>query len=71
MGFGHALRAAQHDALYQDEAQVVEYQHKRDRQLFLAVVITAWVLITMIYRDDADLARFLRALWAFSSDVAP
>ena len=58
-GFGHALSAARHDALYQTGPQIVEYRRMRNRHLVVAVVLTAWVLITMIYRDDADLSRLL------------
>jgi uncharacterized membrane protein len=56
-GFGSALSAARHDALYQSEVQISEYRRARNRHLAVAVVLTAWVLITMIYRDDADLSE--------------
>jgi hypothetical protein len=58
-GFAHALTAAQYDALYQTGAHIAEYRRMRNRHLAVATVLTAWVLITMVYRDDADLSRLL------------
>jgi TIR domain/Predicted integral membrane protein (DUF2269) len=56
-GFGHALRAAQYEALYQGGAQITEYRRMRDQNLFLALFVTAWVLVTMIYQKDMDITH--------------
>jgi hypothetical protein len=61
-GFAHALSAARRDALYQATSQITEYRRTRNRHLSVAVVLTAWVLITMIYREDADLSALLARL---------
>src|SRR3954453_8546473 len=61
-GFHHALTAAREDALYQTGDGIAEYRRMRNRHLVTAVVLTAWVLITMIYRDDADLSQLLARL---------
>ncbi len=66
-GFHHALAAAQHDAMYQAQVSIEEYRRVRDRHLLIAVVMTAWVLITMIYRADADLSLWMGRLFGVGS----
>ncbi|MEZ5479267.1 MAG: toll/interleukin-1 receptor domain-containing protein [Thiolinea sp.] len=63
IGFGHALRAAKYDTLYQVGEYINDYRRLRDRRLLLAILLTAWVLISMIYQQDADLGDLFQRLF--------
>ena len=61
-GFGYGLVAAEGDALYRGKDYVQEQRQRRGRSLFWAIFLTAWVLITMIYKDRADIGALLDSL---------
>jgi len=64
-GFAHGLAAAQCDALYRVGPVVEEHRSIRNRHLAVASVLTAWILIMMTYKQDADLTR------VFQNVIAP
>lgn len=67
VGFGHALRAAKYDSLYQIGEHIQDARAMRDRRLMIAMILTAWVLVAMIYKQDSDLELLLNKLSNFFS----
>lgn len=67
VGFGHALRAAKYDSLYQVGEHIQDARAMRDHRLMIALLLTAWVLVIMIYKQDADVGRLLNKLSYASS----
>lgn len=62
VGFDHGLRAGRYDALYRKGEHIRDARRMRDQRLLLAIILTAWVLVTMIYREDADLLNLMESL---------
>jgi len=62
VGFGHALKAARYDSLYQIGEHIEDARAMRNNRLMLAMLLTAWVLVTMIYKQHADFGALLNKL---------
>jgi hypothetical protein len=62
IGFDLVLRAAKHDALYKGGSHITEFHQMGTQRLLLATLLTAWVLVTMIYKHDADMNLLLNKL---------
>ena len=62
VGFRHALRAAQYDSLYQIGKHIQDARRMRDSRLMFAMFLTGWVLVLMIYKNDAEMFFLLNKL---------
>ena len=61
-GFSAGLKALRFDSLMQRQEVILAFRRARDLNLTIGLVLTGWVLIVMIYKNDAEFIRVLDQL---------
>ena len=63
VGFDSALDAAKFDALYMNDSHIKTKTQQRDQLITLAIFFTAWTLILMVYKGQADITAIFRCFF--------
>lgn len=61
-GFHAAILAVESEALYRDQKTVSEFRWQRDVHITAALLLTAWTLTLMVYKNDADIVAIVERL---------